>query len=102
MLSGLSHSERKQEIVGSLAAIEALTGAPCTLFAYPNGRAIDYGPCDVAVLKEKLIAVAVTTVAGPNNPSVPALDMRRYCIGAETALAQFKLLTHHVLWKLRN
>ena len=85
-----------------MARVETLTGSPCSLFAFPNGRAIDYGPCDVAALKERHIAAAVTTVAGPNDPSVSALEMRRYGIGGDTSLAQFKLLTHHILWKLWN
>jgi peptidoglycan/xylan/chitin deacetylase (PgdA/CDA1 family) len=102
ILSGLSEAQRKQEIVDSIATVERLTDAPCKLFAYPNGRVIDYGPFDKAALQERQIEVAVTTVAGPNDPSVPALEMRRYCIGAETPLSQFKLMTHHVLWKLRN
>jgi peptidoglycan/xylan/chitin deacetylase (PgdA/CDA1 family) len=102
ILSTLSPSERSREIAGSLAAVERLTGSPCTLFAYPNGRAIDYGPCDVATLQERKTTVAVTTIAGPNDRSVSALEMRRYMVGAGTPLGQFKLVTHHIMWKLRN
>src|SRR6185437_5497769 len=96
ILSGLSTSERAAEILGSLAAVERFTGVPCELFAYPNGRPSDYGPCDVAALEASGIAVAVTTIAGPNKRTVPPLEMRRYGIGADTTLARFKLLTHHV------
>lgn len=102
ILSGLSQTERTHEIAASLSAVERLSGAPCSLFAYPNGRAVDYGPRDVAALRERNITAAVTTVDGPNGPSVPALELRRYCIGVGTSLAQFKLLTHHVLWKLQH
>jgi peptidoglycan/xylan/chitin deacetylase (PgdA/CDA1 family) len=102
ILSGLSQSDRGREIADSVAAVEQFTRSSCTLFAYPNGRASDYGPCDVAALQDRKIAVAVTTVAGPNYPSGSTLEMRRYGIGAGTSLAQFKLITHHVLWKLRN
>jgi peptidoglycan/xylan/chitin deacetylase (PgdA/CDA1 family) len=102
ILSGLSPAERCREISASLAAVERLTGAPCTLFAYPNGRAVDYGPLDVATLRDRKIDVAVTTVKGPNDRSVSALEMRRYMIGASTPFAQFKLIAHHVMWKLRN
>lgn len=102
ILSGLSPSDRKHELVDSIAAVARLSGSPCTLFAYPNGRAIDYSLCDVTELRKSDITVAVTTIAGPNDSSVSALEMRRYCIGAETPLSQFKLLTHHVLWKVQN
>lgn len=102
ILSGLSPVERRAEIVGSLTKVETLTGAPCTLFAFPNGRASDFGACDVSELQQRRVSVAVTTVAGPNDPSVPALEMRRYGVGADIPLAHFKLLTHHVLWRLQH
>lgn len=102
ILSGLSPAERRREIATSLAAVARLTGAPCTLFAYPNGRAIDYGPDDVATLQDGKVDVAVTTVRGPNDRSVSPLEMRRYMIGASTPFSQFKLITHHIMWKLKN
>ena len=100
ILSGLSPAERTAEIAGSLAAIERLSGAPCRLFAYPNGRRIDYGPADVAALAAGGIAVAVTTVEGPTGRTTAPLEMHRYGIGGETTLAKFQLLIHHLLWKL--
>lgn len=102
ILSGLSDSERSQEISRSVSAVERLTGSACWLFAYPNGRACDYGSFDVAELQGRQIAIAVTTVAGPVFRSGSALEMRRYGIGGDTSMALFKLLTHHVHWKLRN
>ena len=102
ILSGLSKSEREREITESLAVVERLTGLPCTLFAFPNGRASDYGSCDVEVLEGKRIAVAVTTIDGPNHQAVSPLEMRRYGIGSDTSMALFKFLTHHALWILRK
>lgn len=102
ILSGLSLADRKREIADSLADVERLTGHPCTLFAYPNGGANDYAPCDVEALREKNVNVAVTTIGGPNDQTAPSLELRRYGIGDDTSMAYFKLLTHHVLWKLRK
>ncbi|HZF20096.1 MAG TPA: polysaccharide deacetylase family protein [Burkholderiales bacterium] len=102
ILSGLDDSLREREISGSIDAVGRLTGAPCGLFAYPNGGAEDYGPRDVAALKRSNVAIAANTVAGPNDRSVPALELRRYGIGADTSMARFQLLTHHVLWALRE
>ena len=65
ILSGLSDAERRREITTSLAAVERLTGSPCILFAYPNGRAVDYGPGDVAMLQDRKVDVAVTTLEDP-------------------------------------
>jgi peptidoglycan/xylan/chitin deacetylase (PgdA/CDA1 family) len=102
ILSGLSPAERTAEIAGSVAAVERLSGVSCRLFAYPNGRPIDYGPSDVAALEAAGIAVAVTMVEGPNGRTAAPLEMRRYGIGGATTLAEFQLLIHHLLWKLRN
>lgn len=102
ILSGLPEPERRREIVASLAAVEHLTGSPCTLFAFPNGRFGDYSRSDVSVLEEHGVKVGVTTIAGPNDKETPPLEMRRYGIGAETSLSLFKLSAHHVLWKTRD
>ena len=102
ILSGLDDSRREREIAASIEAVGRLSGAPCGLFAYPNGGTGDYGPRDVDALKRSKVAVAANTVAGPNDRSAPALELRRYGIGADTSMARFRLLTHHVLWALRE
>ena len=102
ILSGLPDSDREREIADSIDAVERLTGAPCELFAFPNGGAGDFGAGDVKALKQAKVAVAVSTIAGPNDESAPALEMRRYGIGADTSMARFQLLTHHTLWALRK
>lgn len=102
ILSGLDDSLREREISGSIDAVGRLTGAPCGLFAYPNGGAEDYGPRDVAALRRSNVGAAANTVAGPNDQSAPALELRRYGIGSDTSMARFRLLTHHVLWALRE
>jgi len=102
ILSGLSKSEREREITESLADVERLTGLPCTLFAFPNGRARDFGTFDVEVLEGNNVTVAVTTVAGPYNRAASDLEMRRYGIGSDTSMGMFKFLIHHALWILRK
>jgi peptidoglycan/xylan/chitin deacetylase (PgdA/CDA1 family) len=102
ILSGLTEAQRSREILASMASVERLSGRPCTLFAYPNGRIIDYGACDLQTLRGRDTRLAVTTVTGPNDASVPLLEMRRYMVGPGTSAAQFKLITHHVLWKLQT
>jgi peptidoglycan/xylan/chitin deacetylase (PgdA/CDA1 family) len=102
ILSGLSKSEREREITESIASVERLTGLPCTLFAFPNGRLCDFGASDVEVLEKNNISVAVTTVNGPNNGAVSPLGMHRYGVGSDTSMALFKFMIHHALWLLRN
>jgi peptidoglycan/xylan/chitin deacetylase (PgdA/CDA1 family) len=97
ILSGLATVERQREISDSLEAVGRLTGVPCRLFAFPNGGANDYGRDDVEALEGRGVATAVTTIAGPNDSTVPALELRRYGVGHDTSMALFQLLTHHVL-----
>ena len=100
ILSGLAPDERIREIAGSLTAVERFTQSRCDMFAYPNGRACDYGASDVMALRERQVAVAVTTVEGPNDRSVAPLELRRYGVSAYMSFAQFKLRAHHLVWKL--
>jgi peptidoglycan/xylan/chitin deacetylase (PgdA/CDA1 family) len=100
ILSGLPPAARAAEIAGSVAAVERLCGAPCRLFAYPNGQPTDYGSFDVAALEAAGIKMAVTTVEGPNGCTAAPLEMRRYGIAGGTTLAKFQLRIHHLLWKL--
>jgi peptidoglycan/xylan/chitin deacetylase (PgdA/CDA1 family) len=102
ILSGLAPDERTREIAGSLTAVERFTQSRCDMFAYPNGRVCDYGASDVAALRKRQVAVAVTTVEGPNDRSIAPLELRRYGIGAGLSFAQFKLRAHHLVWKLQG
>ena len=100
ILSGLAPDERTREIAGSLTAVERFTQSRCDMFAYPNGRACDYGGSDVMALRERQVAVAVTTVEGPNDRSVAPLELRRYGVSAYMSFGEFKLRAHHLMWKL--
>lgn len=95
ILARLSPEERDLEIGRSLAAVQDLTGCPCRLFSYPNGRAEDYDAATIEALRERGVAAAVTTVAGPNDERTPALELNRYGIGAGVTMTQFQLMVHH-------
>lgn len=102
ILSRLSDEDLREEIEGSIDEVEGLTGKPCRTFAYPNGRAEDYDERAMKILRERGIAAAVTTIAGPNNKSTDPLEMRRYGIGADMPWRDFKLEIHHVKNALRE
>jgi peptidoglycan/xylan/chitin deacetylase (PgdA/CDA1 family) len=65
------------EILGSKAEVEALTGRPCRHFSYPNGR---YGQRELALVREAGFASARTietgwTTAGTDPYRLPILGM---------------------------
>ena len=52
ILTVLDEQQARAEIVGGKRRLEEITGAPVTLFAYPNGKpGRDYGPRDVELVK---------------------------------------------------
>lgn len=63
ILSSLPAEEREKEIVDSISCVQRELGESPKVFAYPTGRAYDFGSPDVAVLKELGIDMAFSTVA---------------------------------------
>jgi peptidoglycan/xylan/chitin deacetylase (PgdA/CDA1 family) len=90
ILSPLVAAERRAEIADSLACVGRWTGRVCDLFAYPNGRAIDFDADATALLAECGVRAAVTMVEGANDAKTPALELRRIGIGADTTFDEFK------------
>lgn len=98
ILARLSPEERDGEIEASLAAVRELTGGPCRLFSYPNGQLEDYDPATIGALRERGVEAAVTSMAGANEETTPAMELRRYGIGAGVTMARFQLMVHHWAW----
>ena len=67
MLSRLSRSEARREIVESKTRLEAIVESPVTAFAYPNGTAADFTDETVALLREAGFSLAMTTTPGVNR-----------------------------------
>jgi len=102
ILSLLAPEERHDEIERSVAAIQEMTGRPCELFAYPNGGMQDYDAETIALLEACGMRASVTAIAGPNNEMTPAMELRRYGVGAENSMAYFQLTVHHFIAQLRR
>jgi len=65
ILARVDDDTARAEIGGSKARLEALLNQPVPLFAYPNGRpGRDYGPRDVAIVRELGFRAAVSTSYG--------------------------------------
>ena len=97
ILSRIDEARARQEIISSIEDTQRLTGKPCTLFAYPNGQPGDYTEAVISFLASSGIEAAVTTRNGPSTGSTPALELRRYGIGANLSMLPFVLRVHHLL-----
>lgn len=101
ILSQLPPRERREEIEKSISAYREVTGQACELFAYPNGRSQDYDAETIRILEGCGVRAAATTIEGPNDAETPAMELRRYGIGANRSLAHFQLKVHHVASLIR-
>ena len=79
ILARLDPQEARREIVESKQELEALTGTPVRLFAYPNGRpGRDYGPEHVRIVQEAGFEAAVTTATGAADRSSDPYQLPRF------------------------
>lgn len=97
ILSRMTTLEQEEEIKRSIDAVKEITGSPCRLFAYPDGGIGDYGNDTIRILQDSGITTAVTTINSYNDDSTSLMELRRYGIGADTTMATFKLMVHHVI-----
>ena len=77
ILSRLSLSDAKAEIVESKRRIEEETGLPVTLFAYPVGRRSDYSPEVIRAVADAGFRAAFTTTPGANARGDDRFLLRR-------------------------
>ena len=79
ILATLDDEEARAEIVEGKNQLEEMTGAPVTLFAYPNGKpGRDYGPRDVELVKKAGFAAAVSTTRGVAHRSSDLFQLPRF------------------------
>jgi peptidoglycan/xylan/chitin deacetylase (PgdA/CDA1 family) len=79
ILATLDEKEARAEIVGGKRRLEDITGAPVSLFAFPNGKpGRDYGPRDVDLVKKAGFAAAVSTISGVANRSSDLFQLPRF------------------------
>ncbi len=78
ILSQLDDSDSRSEILGSIETLANRLNGASNLFAYPTGRAIDYGSREIDVLKNAGIQAAVSTTAGAVGASSPQFELPRY------------------------
>lgn len=81
ILTRESPRTRRNEIVESIARIQAKIHQQHVPFAFPNGRVEDYQRFDVDLLQAVGVPYAVTERTGWNDRETPALELRRQCVG---------------------
>jgi peptidoglycan/xylan/chitin deacetylase (PgdA/CDA1 family) len=79
ILAVLDAQQARAEIIDGKQRLEEITGAPVTLFAYPNGKpGRDYGPRDVELVRRAGFAAAVSTTAGAANRASDLFQLPRF------------------------
>jgi peptidoglycan/xylan/chitin deacetylase (PgdA/CDA1 family) len=81
ILGRLPPEAQYREIADSVSRVAELTGRPCRLFAYPNGRFADYDASCLEILASLGLDAAVTAEAGENTAETPVYELRRLGIG---------------------
>jgi peptidoglycan/xylan/chitin deacetylase (PgdA/CDA1 family) len=102
ILSLLSPEDQWREISCSVTAVEHVTGQPCRLFAYPNGRTRDYDAKTIGLLRKCGVFAAVSTVSGSNDSRTSLMELKRYGVGSNVGMPMFQLLVHHFIDHFRN
>ncbi len=94
ILGLLPKKEQLARIAGSLDFVKNITGEPCKVFAYPNGKKQDYTDETVALLRRCGVRLALTTIAGNNRPATSPLELRRTGIGGDWKMGYFRVAVH--------
>ena len=92
ILAQQDDAEVLREVHGSHARVTREIGVPPTVFAYPNGRAIDFDARAEAAVTSAGIRFAVSTTEGLADTSWHPLALPRVCIGADLPFHRFRWL----------
>jgi hypothetical protein len=94
ILSLLSPEECCDEIKRSITAVHEMTGRPCVLFAYPNGRSQDYNTESIRILEASGVQSSVTAIEGYNDKTSPLMELKRTGVGANLIISKFRRKVH--------
>jgi hypothetical protein len=90
ILSALDNVQLAKEIKTSVDDVEILTGTPCKLFAYPNGRSVDFDNRAIKILKSKKVFYSFTTINKINYSNTNPHELFRWTVGSNTSLLKFR------------
>jgi peptidoglycan/xylan/chitin deacetylase (PgdA/CDA1 family) len=89
VVSKLTPAELERELVGSKRLLEKKLGSPALDFAFPFGKASDYGAAAIEQLHRCGYRSAATTVPGVNTSRVNPFELHRLQVGDHESLARF-------------
>jgi peptidoglycan/xylan/chitin deacetylase (PgdA/CDA1 family) len=92
ILAHQGDAEVREEVRRSHRRVAVETRREPRVFAYPNGRAVDFDDRAKAAVKDAGIPFALTTEQGLNDRASDPLALRRICVGADLPLPRFRLL----------
>lgn len=78
-------------------AVARRLGTTPTVFAYPNGRPMDFDERARATLAHLGVPFALSTIEGANDATTDRLALRRVCVGADLSFTRFCLLASGVV-----
>lgn len=79
ILTRVSDEDAREEISNGRRILEVITGAPVTLFAYPNGKPKrDFGARHVSMVRELGFSAAVSTAWGVSTRDTNLFELRRF------------------------
>jgi peptidoglycan/xylan/chitin deacetylase (PgdA/CDA1 family) len=87
ILASIGEDQARAEILGSKRQLEEITGAPVTVFAYPNGRpGRDYRAEHVRLVQEAGFRAAVSTLGGVAHSGSDLFQLPRYGLWDRSAV----------------
>jgi peptidoglycan/xylan/chitin deacetylase (PgdA/CDA1 family) len=97
IVTTLGDNELSAEVVQSINTVRTRVRDASVTFAYPNGTRADFDERVVNILRKCGCAGAVSTIEGLNDREVDPFALRRFNIGSEMGMAEFRLLTSGAL-----
>lgn len=80
----------QRELTDSLTEVRRRCARPSRVFAYPNGRDIDFDDRAARMLEALGCVAAVSTIEGLNDASTPRYALRRISVGGDMRFAEFR------------
>ncbi len=100
ILSRLSQSEAREEIVGSKEALAAHAAHPLNIFACPNGGTDDFTAETIEILKTAGFAASLTTDARAIVPTDDAFALPRFTMDGANDMSRARLIVSGLYNKL--
>jgi len=80
ILTKVSLSQARDELVSSKSSIERELQRPVSLCAFPNGKESDFSAEVIDLVRELNLAGSVTTLSGVNDSVSDCFRLRRYSV----------------------